>query len=58
MVAEKAPNKEQTGIIMSIIKYSSKIYQSILYNKTINDAIYCRRWRETIERELQNLKNY
>ena len=37
---------------------SSKIHKPKSYDKAINDPIHGRRWREAIEEELQNLKNY
>lgn len=48
-------NKE---IAMSITETCSKIYEPKSYNKTMNNPIYCQRWRETIENKLQNLENY
>ena len=58
MVAEKAPNEEQTETVMSITECSSKIRKPTSYNKAINDAIHSWKWREAIEEELQNLENH
>lgn len=39
-------------------KTTSKIHKPTIYEEVINNAIYRRIWREAIENELQNLKNY
>lgn len=43
---------------MSITKNSSKIRKLTLYNIAINNVNYGRKWKEIIEKESQNLKNY
>lgn len=45
-------------VTMSITKSSSKIYESSLYNKAVNDLIHGDRQREAIKEELQNLENH
>lgn len=45
-------------VVLSMIETNSKIHKPEIYNEAINDPIYSRRWRETIEEELQNLENY
>lgn len=37
---------------------SNKIYKPTLYKKTINNLIYLRHWKKTIEEKIQNVKNY
>lgn len=44
--------------VMSITESSSKIHEPAAYNEVISNLIHGRRWRETIEEELQNLENY
>lgn len=55
---EKILDNEQLKTAMSITNYSNKIRKPILYDKTINNSIHIRHWREVIKEELQNLKNY
>ena len=43
---------------MSMAESTSKIYEPNTYDEAISDLIYGRRWRETIEAELQNLENH
>lgn len=49
---------KQLETAMSITEYSSKICKLLLYNQAINDLIHGRLWKETIEKELQNLENH
>ncbi len=57
-IPELASIKNQTETAMSIIEYSSKIYEPTSYKEATNDPVHGRRWREAIEEELQNLENY
>lgn len=43
---------------MSITESSSKIHEPESYEEAVNDPIHGRRWREAIEKELQNLENH
>lgn len=45
-------------VVMSITKFSSKIYKPLLYDKIVNNLIHGRRQGEAIEKELQNLEDY
>ncbi len=50
--------KRTEKIAMSIIKSNSKIYKLLSYNEIVNNPIYDHKWRESIKKELQNLKNH
>lgn len=41
-----------------ITETSSKIFEFMTYNKIIKIFIHVSRWRETVEKELQNLDTY
>lgn len=56
LIESKIVDNEE--VAMSITKTTSKIYEPRLYDKAVNDPIYGRRWRETIEKELQNLESH
>ena len=43
---------------MSITESTSKIYEPNTYDEAISDLIQRRRWREAIEKELQNLESH
>lgn len=37
---------------------SSKVYESLLNNKVVNNLIYGYKWRKAIKKKLQNLENH
>lgn len=45
-------------VAISITKFSSKIYELSLYDKTVNNFIHNCKWRETIKKKLQNLERH
>lgn len=45
-------------VTISITESNNKIYESSLYDKAVNNPIHGRKWREAIEKELQNLENH
>lgn len=51
-------NIEEKEVAMSLTKINRKIYLPKSYDKTINDPIHGCHWRETIEKELQNMKSH
>lgn len=51
-------NIEEKEVAMLFTKINNKIYEPKSYDKTINDPIHGRHWRETIEKKLQNLKSH
>lgn len=56
------PVKDQCNgieeVAISITKFSSKIYEPLLYDEVVNKPIHGRKFRKVIEKELQNLENY
>lgn len=45
-------------VVMSITETTNKIYKLGLYDKVVNNLVHDRRWRKTIEEDLQNLKSH
>lgn len=43
---------------MSATKISSKIYEPATYEEVISDPVHSQCWKEVIEEEIQNLKDY
>ena len=50
--------KTSNEVAMSMTKANSKIHEPGSYNEAVNNPIHGRRWREAIEKELQNLENH
>lgn len=57
-----APSNEKSDVVaekaMSATEVSSKIRKPRSYEEAIADPVHSRRWKETIEEEIQNIENH